>query len=496
MHEIDRLRALLTMSDNDVLVYLKNNLTKDFTVITDDKNYVFGIPNGDQCVPVCLCAHIDTMRDSGSEPVVLCSKNGTLFNANGILGADDRAGIAIALDICDKLSIKPYVLFTTGEETGGTGMAKFINDGHFKDHVDNVYLTVSLDRKGHNEYVSYMDKTPDELECLLITHGYSKNFGAFSDGKLLWLAYNVANVNLSVGYNYQHTSDEFLLLESYFSAGNRACRFIQDVTTPFRVYERIVKIDNKYQLVVPSDFEGKGTAVAENTEKTIMVHCPPLEKTKETVNVVRAAAPRCFVCGRNDRPISYDYVSTLHLCNVCKTRMLKKYGVLKIKDAMTEAELLEKVRAKSREANRLLNKKAPSLAYPTCPACKSASDVQWSTFDGGFYCSSCGNKYQLEKKPDSFTGKFWVINDKKIFTLADSVYVFDMSNSRLLGQYPLTKNPYLTQCDCCKEYVANTIPYAVGKDSKKIRNICRKCSREVMQTLLNKMPKDDTPPWN
>lgn len=493
---MDRLRSLLTMPDNDVLVYLENKLLEDYIVITDKHNYIFGIPKGDQCVPVCLCAHVDTVRDKGSEPVVLCSKNGTLFNANGILGADDRAGISIALDVCDRLAVKPYLLFTNGEEIGGTGMKKFIEAGHFKEHLDNIYLTVSLDRQGHNDYVSYMDRTPNDLECLLISHGYTRGWGSFSDGKLLWMAYDVANINVSVGYNLKHTSDEFLLLESYYSAGNRVTRFIQDINKPYHVHERLVKMDGKYKLVSPSDYDGMGTAASEDVYGLSMVHYPPNVKLKETVDVVRSAAPRCFVCGRNDRPVSYDYTSTLHLCNVCKARMYKKYGRLTLPNAMHEADLLDKARAKSREANRLLNKTMPAIAYPSCPACKDNRDVQWSTFDGGFYCSSCGDKYQQDKKPGAYNGKFWVLNNRKVFTLDDSVYVFDESNTRLLGQYPLNKNPYLTECDCCHEYVANTIPYAVGRNGSKIKHVCRACSREVLQTLLKNFPEEPTPPWD
>ncbi|HWB55981.1 MAG TPA: M20/M25/M40 family metallo-hydrolase, partial [Gaiellaceae bacterium] len=73
--------------------------------------------------PIFLCAHLDTVPPSGAiEPVV---EDGLVRNAAGtILGADDKAAVAVLLEAARLLLAegRPHgdveLLFTTREETG------------------------------------------------------------------------------------------------------------------------------------------------------------------------------------------------------------------------------------------------------------------------------------------------------------------------------------------------------------------------------------------
>lgn len=491
MANIERLKTLLRQTDSEVIAFLKATLEKDFEVFTDEANYIFGVPKGDSVIPVCLCAHIDTRRTAKDEPVALAFAHGTVFNENGILGADDRAGIAICLDVCDTYpTCKPYLLFTTGEEIGGTGMKEFIRTSIFRRYLDDIYLTVSVDRRGHNEYCVYMDDTPEELSLLLLTHGYFKNFGSFSDGKLLWEAYDVANVNVSAGYANQHTADEFLLLESFFYAVGRLARFITSIRSPLRVRERLIKVNGVYKLVGPEDYNGMGTAKAEplgppwREEPHVPVHCPPSIASK--LELSTAPAPRCFVCDRNDRPTEYHYPQAFRTCRVCRDRIIKHFGVVNVANALKYKQQLERMREKSREANRLTNNKKSSRPMPLCPCCKDNRDVVWSEIDKGYKCMSCAQN----PKKSFFNGMFWLVNSGKdtAYHIGKQIFVTEIkSDKRLILRRvePCSESVTLKKCEVCGTYHGNCITVYTGKDGNIPRQVCSRCLTEVTHTLLS-----------
>ena len=86
--------------------------------------------DGDAGTPIFLCAHLDTVPPSGPiEPVV---EHGVVRNAAGtILGADDKAAVAVMLEAVRLLLAegRPHsgveLLFTTREETGLEGAQAF-----------------------------------------------------------------------------------------------------------------------------------------------------------------------------------------------------------------------------------------------------------------------------------------------------------------------------------------------------------------------------------
>jgi tripeptide aminopeptidase len=79
---------------------------------------------------ILLCAHLDTVDDNGVpiEPVII---DGRWENANdGILGADNKAAIAVILELARRCSVEGSpvgleLLFTTGEENALEGAKQF-----------------------------------------------------------------------------------------------------------------------------------------------------------------------------------------------------------------------------------------------------------------------------------------------------------------------------------------------------------------------------------
>ena len=76
-----------------------------------------------------LCAHLDTVP--AAAPVDPVLDDGAWVNANdGILGADNKAAVAVLLEIARRCSIEGSPLglelvFTTGEEVGLLGAKRF-----------------------------------------------------------------------------------------------------------------------------------------------------------------------------------------------------------------------------------------------------------------------------------------------------------------------------------------------------------------------------------
>lgn len=143
------------------------------------------------------------------------------------LGADDRAGVLGIMELINK-GCRPHVLFTCGEEVGGIGVGEFVKD-HDEFPFDCRYF-IELDRQGHGEAVFYHCDNPT-FENYIESFGFTTAIGSYSDIVDLSQAYDIAGVNLSIGYLNEHTTSETLNLRSmaYTLAGVEL--MIADVNT-------------------------------------------------------------------------------------------------------------------------------------------------------------------------------------------------------------------------------------------------------------------------
>ncbi len=169
---------------------------------------------------ILLSAHMDTYTDfSPDAPIV--KQGNCLYRPGNILGADDRAGIALILDVLrifseikNGYSIK--YLFTTSEEHSPHGVES-VDPAFF----DNVEFALSLDRKGCRDIV-YKSRAVDYSSpefANKISHISASLFG--NDGAYIpceggisdlriWSQLDIESVNLSIGYFGEHTRDECL----------------------------------------------------------------------------------------------------------------------------------------------------------------------------------------------------------------------------------------------------------------------------------------------
>ena len=464
------LREYLTLSEAEVFPRLCKDLVENYDITTDNINYVFCVPKGSSVIPVLLCAHTDTVRNPAcDEPVILAELNGTIFNENGILGGDDRAGVAGCVSISGMYSTKPYLLFTSGEERGSTGMSAFLASGILEPHLPQIYTVVSLDRCGHNEYVTYTAPVPEDLECRLLSLGYTCKYGSYSDGLMISRAYNTAYVNLSIGYNDQHSADEFVLIESYISAIKRASAFI-------------VCIDKKYTVEHPTyGYKGYYSKTVSKPLVPAKTTPPWPEKEKELV----ATNPVCFCCGRTEREAKYIPTLGTFICNICSKRVTELFGSISLPTMEVYKEGLEEQRRKTREANSNLNPSRKDKGLPSCPICKDNKHVAWNKSTIGFTCTLC-----QEVKPDGYDGNFWVRGVNKHYIKDGKELVTDYHATRLLNTLP-KGGLYLKQCAICHKYSMNCKMVLVGKDNDKPLDVCPACLHEAKDNLMS----DSMPPY-
>ncbi len=222
------LNRILEMETKELFNFLaelfENRL--DQTLITDGDNYLF-YPSRS---PLCLVAHMDTVRPA-KRKVKLEQTGQIITNRNGVLGADDRAGVfaivQLLLKCKDQGRERPSVLFTNYEEIGGVGVQKFIDDCRVNP-FEKTRLLIELDRRGANDYVYYNGYLPDDVKDYVEAFGFVESSGSYSDIADLTDAFMIPSVNLSVGYYNEHSVRERLHVDELQLTIDRVLRMIGD----------------------------------------------------------------------------------------------------------------------------------------------------------------------------------------------------------------------------------------------------------------------------
>lgn len=201
---------------------------------------------------ILLNAHLDTVEPI--EPGRNILKDGPIWSSSkGILGADDRAGVAILLELANILhqtscfSGKVKFIFTVQEECGLLG-AREVSD-HFLWGTDAAFV---VDRRGTDDIVTscggtipFCDPAYGKfLESLASgggLDGWKTVQGGSSDTRI-WASHGIQSVNLSVGYRDEHTEEESLdvnacystvqLLKTILQNGRQIRQIIRQINRP------------------------------------------------------------------------------------------------------------------------------------------------------------------------------------------------------------------------------------------------------------------------
>ncbi len=200
--------------------------------------------------PVLLVAHLDTVH---SEPVkqICKTRNGEILMSPQGIGGDDRCGVYALNAAYEQSEVKPWLLFTCDEETGGVGASTFCTKyrkGVLPNELDQLKLIIEIDRKGKNDAV-YYDCGNDDFEEYITGKGFKTAFGSFSD--ILYVApeLGIAAVNLSSGYYNAHTLHEYINRKQLENTVKKVVEIIAESVSPEFP---------KYEYVESSRFYGRG----------------------------------------------------------------------------------------------------------------------------------------------------------------------------------------------------------------------------------------------
>lgn len=236
MEKNQKLHDIIEMPTLKLMRYLNSAIRKKYyDIYTDDDNYIFAVPK-QASNHIMLVSHMDTVKRSSK--VKLIDNNGVITNANGVLGADDRAGVFAILEIANRC-IKnkgplPYLLFTNYEECGGLGVRRFCKDKIDVNVIPDIYLMIELDRRGINDAVYYSEPEA-ALKPIIESVGYKEAWGSYSDVSTLSDFNDIAHVNLSIGYFNEHTKNEMLVSQIVWYAIDNVMTLMPLITRQYNI---------------------------------------------------------------------------------------------------------------------------------------------------------------------------------------------------------------------------------------------------------------------
>ncbi|SDJ37817.1 M20/M25/M40 family metallo-hydrolase [Salimicrobium halophilum] len=193
---------------------------------------------------VLLNAHLDVFDEMVAGRSIL--KNGSTWTSDeGILGADDRAGIAIILEVLrhagSHFDGTLKIAFTVEEEIGLQGSR----------HVNPVFLwgvdaAFVLDRRGTGDVVvrgggmDFCSKHFGSWVKEIAGSGWSCVRGGSSDARI-WAEAGIETVNLSVGYRHEHTEEETLDVDACYETARVMRRVLENHRSLKRLVNRRVR---------------------------------------------------------------------------------------------------------------------------------------------------------------------------------------------------------------------------------------------------------------
>ncbi|MGM8365799.1 M20/M25/M40 family metallo-hydrolase [Virgibacillus sp. W0181] len=218
-HRLLRLLQFSGESGNEIEIrnYLLSYLRKRMDYVKRDrKGNVLAAKFYGDGPTILLSAHMDVY--SKIEPNRDILEHGSILTSStGILGADDRAGIAAILETITLIENAPFngtlkVAFTVEEEVGCVGSKNI--DKRFVEDVDGAIV---IDRRGIRDIVTsnfntnFCDEAYGEIfeqaGELAGMNDWKTTVGGLSDAAT-FTSFGIPTVNLSAGYLNEHTSSE------------------------------------------------------------------------------------------------------------------------------------------------------------------------------------------------------------------------------------------------------------------------------------------------
>ena len=190
--EKDELKQILSK-------YLRS---KGYKYIIENEMYIMA--EGE--LPICLIAHMDTVFRYLPQEFFYDNEQKVLWSPGGA-GFDDRAGIYAIISILD-IGYKPSIILTDKEEFGCIGAKDLIKHYPYC-YFQDCRALIQLDRSNREDCVFY-NCNNHAFTNYIQQFGFQLNSGSFSDISVIAPAWGIAAVNLSIGYEDEHSESERL----------------------------------------------------------------------------------------------------------------------------------------------------------------------------------------------------------------------------------------------------------------------------------------------
>ena len=219
---------VLKFKQDELKKYCKKVLKGFGYEVKATKGFLYG--KGE--IPVMLIAHMDTVHKEIPKDIVY--KDNFVTSPQGI-GGDDRCGVYSVLEIVKNL--KCHVLLTEDEECGCKGAIQFASSDHAKNLEGKINYCIELDRRGKNDAVFYECANDEFVKFIESTKHFKENWGTLSDICYVAPALDCSAVNLSIGYEKEHSKSEYIDLKAMKKNIEEAKKIILKETERFEWVE-------------------------------------------------------------------------------------------------------------------------------------------------------------------------------------------------------------------------------------------------------------------
>lgn len=246
---------IINLSQKNTRLVMLDYLKKKYDYVVEDEAFIYAVGT----IPVALVAHMDTVFEESPKDRIVTSGGKTYMRPERKVtlyydqwremiacpdgaGFDDRAGIYAIFKIIES-GLKPSIILTTDEEIGGVGALKFVNK--VKEPLSDLRYIIQLDRRGTQDCVFYDLESP-EFQSYIEGFGFKTNWGSFSDISTICPAWKIAGVNLSIGYENEHTTRETLNIQAWLDTIEKVKVMLQESDIPFWEYKGYLPIYGNY----------------------------------------------------------------------------------------------------------------------------------------------------------------------------------------------------------------------------------------------------------
>lgn len=221
---------------------------------------------------VLLCAHADTVARHAPRRSQIRFRSGSVYAPGRILGADDRAGVALLWAL---RSSGHSLLLTDLEELGGLGAEAATRS--LGATLGAHAFAVQFDRRGSREGVFYPGTHSDAWEQYLAATlpGWRLGWGSYTDIATICPSVGLCGVNLAVGFTAEHTSRERLSLRAWEQTYAMASEWLSAPTLPKHTPDPLRPRSQWRQWVTEPDDVDVVSDVGRTLYRVSRSECPP-----------------------------------------------------------------------------------------------------------------------------------------------------------------------------------------------------------------------------